>query len=59
MSRHGERPRSRVSATSPGGRYGISRVERTTMALLKALGWLAFIAWCLMCSGAIFLWIEG
>lgn len=29
------------------------------MALLKAVGWLAFLAWCLMCAGAIFLWIEG
>lgn len=29
------------------------------MALLKAVGWLAFIAWCLMCAGALFLWIGG
>lgn len=29
------------------------------MALLGALGWLAFIAWCLMCAGALFLWIRG
>lgn len=29
------------------------------MALLKAVGWLAFIAWCLMFAGALFLWIRG
>lgn len=58
VSRHGERPRSRVSATSPGGRYGIDRVERTILRLLWGLGWFAFIGLCLVPALVIFLGSE-
>lgn len=36
----------------------ITMFEQTAMTVLKAIGWLAFIAWCLMFAVALVVWIS-